>query len=367
MIKTTMQGIKGNQKENRVERLTDTSSTGRVRPWREYKMANELLAMVYDSINPKKAGRLRDCADWLGFRIDEEGRKKLVEANFCHVRLCPMCQWRRSIKSYKYTSRIVSSMIAHYREAEDINLRWLMVTLTVRNCTGPQLSNTLDQMQEGWKRLCKLKTMEPVIGWYRALEVVHDCNEYITEGMYTNPKRNAYYAKHGLKVGDRNPSYDMYHPHYHVLIAVTDTYARISYEKVRETWRDAWQSAARLSYVPQVDVRRSYRQGKESNADDVAAMVAEAAKYTCKPGDYLKPDDWDLTVDTVELLDKALDGRRFAAYGKACRDWHKKLNLDDVDSDNADLVGAEEDGIDKLEPTIIYAWATGYKQYIAER
>jgi plasmid rolling circle replication initiator protein Rep len=113
MIKTTMQGIKGNQKENRVEILTDTSSTGRVRPWREYKMANELLAMVYDSINPKKAGRLRDCADWLGFRIDEEGRKKLVEANFCHVRLCPMCQWRRSIKSYKYTSRIVSSMIAH--------------------------------------------------------------------------------------------------------------------------------------------------------------------------------------------------------------------------------------------------------------
>ena len=60
-------------------------------------------------------------------------------------------------------------------------------------------------------------------------------------------------------------------------------------------------------------------------------------------------------------------GRRFAAYGKACRDWHKKLNLDDVDSDSVDLVGAEEDGIDKLEPTIIYAWATGYKQYIAER
>lgn len=345
----------------------DTSSTGRVRPWREYKLGAELLAMAYDGINPKKAGRLRDCADWLGFRIDEEGRKKLVEANFCHVRLCPMCQWRRALKSYRYTRMIVSSMITHYRETEGINLRWLMVTLTVKNCTGAQLNSTLDQMQEGWKRLRDIKIMEPVIGWYRALEVVHDCNEFITEGMYTNPKRNAYYTKHGLKIGDRNPNFDMYHPHFHVLIAVSEKYARVSYEKIREKWRDAWQSAARLNYVPQVDVRRSYRRGQESNADDVSAMVAEAAKYTCKPGDYLKPDDWDLTVDTVELLDKALDGRKFAAYGKACRDWKKKLNLDDVDSDSADLVGADEDGDGKLEPTIIYAWATGYKQYIAER
>ena len=275
MIRTTMQGRMDSKVKNRIEILTDTSSTGRVRPWRDYKMANELLAMAYDTVNPRKAERLRDCADWLDFVICENGMKRLVGANFCRVRLCPMCQWRRALKSYKYTSRIVSSMITHYRESEGINLRWLMVTLTVKNCTGSQLSNTLDQMQEGWKRLCKLKAMEPVIGWYRALEVVHDCNEFITKGMYTNPKRNAYYTKHGLKIGDRNPNYDMYHPHYHVLIAVSEKYSRVSYDRIREVWRDAWQSAARLSYVPQVDIRRSHRQGKVSSADDVAAMVAE--------------------------------------------------------------------------------------------
>lgn len=359
MVKTTMQGING-------EILEDTSSTGRVRPWREYKLGTELLAMAYDSINPRKAVRLRDCAAWLGFaRVDGDGGgKRLVEANFCRVRLCPMCQWRRALKSYKYTRQIVSAMITHYREVEGVNLRWLMVTLTVKSCTGPQLDGTLDQLQDAWRRLRDVKAMEPVIGWYRALEVTHDCNEYITDVMYKS--RQAYYDKRGLKSGDCNPNYDTYHPHYHVLIAVSDTYARISYAQIRKTWQDAWQSAARLSYVPQVDVRRSYRRGQVSSADDVAAMVAEAAKYTCKSGDYLRPDDWDLTLDTVRLLDKALDGRRFSAYGKACRDWHRMLNLDDVDSDSADLVGADEDGMDKLEPSIIYAWVTGYKQYISE-
>ena len=60
MVKTTMQGIKGDQKKNKVEILMDTSSTGRVRPWREYKLGAELLAMAYDGIvhdNPLSGDR----------------------------------------------------------------------------------------------------------------------------------------------------------------------------------------------------------------------------------------------------------------------------------------------------------------------
>ena len=46
--------------------LQDTSPTGKVRPWSKYKMANELLSLAYDSIDPHKAERLRGCATWLG-------------------------------------------------------------------------------------------------------------------------------------------------------------------------------------------------------------------------------------------------------------------------------------------------------------
>lgn len=354
-----------NQKTLQVksEVLEDYSSSGRKRPWAKFKLANEYLAMAYDSIDKQKAEKLRGCATWLGFTKNAEGRKKLVEANFCRIRLCPMCQWRRALKSYTYTRRIITAMLSDYRE-RGINLRWLMITLTVKNCEGEELSSTLDRMQESWYRLVRTPEFNHVIGWYRALEVTHDCNPYITDSMYCD--RKSYYDNKGLKVGDANPNYNTYHPHYHVLIAVSDKYARISYKRLRERWGISWMGAARLDYLPQVDVRRSYKQGKESTPDEVGAMVAEAAKYTCKPKDYIIPDDWDLTIETVKLLDKALHNRRLVAYGKACKEWNKKLNLEDIDGENADLVGADGQDGTKLEPVIYYAWRTGYSQYIAE-
>ena len=42
-----------------LEVLNDIMADGRQRPWREHKMANELLSLAYDNINPDKAARLR--------------------------------------------------------------------------------------------------------------------------------------------------------------------------------------------------------------------------------------------------------------------------------------------------------------------
>ena len=196
--------------------LQDTSPTGKVRPWSKYKMANELLSLAYDSIDPHKAERLRGCATWLGFGAAEDGRRKLVQANFCRVRLCPMCQWRRALLNYKYTMRIVSAMLQE-AQAEGRQLRWMMVTLTIRSCTGDKLIPTLDQMQVAWDRLTRYgAVMAHVKGWYRGLEITHDCNPLITPEMYK--ARREYYDKHSLQAGDYNPQYDTYHPHYHLLI-----------------------------------------------------------------------------------------------------------------------------------------------------
>lgn len=345
--------------------LQDTSPTGKVRPWSKYKMANELLSLAYDSIDPHKAERLRGCATWLGFGAAEDGRRKLVQANFCRVRLCPMCQWRRALLNYKYTMRIVSAMLQE-AQAEGRQLRWMMVTLTIRSCTGDKLIPTLDQMQVAWDRLTRYgAVMAHVKGWYRGLEITHDCNPLITPEMYK--ARREYYDKHSLQAGDYNPQYDTYHPHYHLLIAVSDKYTRISYERHRQNWALAWAAAAKLDYWPQVDVQRCRgRHGEDTSPEAVSKMVAEAAKYTAKPKDYILPDDWDLTVDTVRLLDKALHNRRLVAYGKACKEWHKRLHLGDVESAEADLIGLDEGG-GKVAPDVIYVWSTGYKQYIADR
>ena len=54
--------------------LDDRSATGRVRPWREKKIANELLAIAYDSVNPDKAARLRGVA--LTYRLQYNQTEK---------------------------------------------------------------------------------------------------------------------------------------------------------------------------------------------------------------------------------------------------------------------------------------------------
>lgn len=356
---------KPGMQEANIDILEDIGRNGKARPWSKHKMANELLAIAYDDIDGHKAERLRGCASWLGFGPMQDGRRKLVSANFCRVRLCPMCQWRRALLNYKYTMRIVCAMLQEAEE-QGRQLRWMMVTLTVRSCTGDELSVTLDQMQAAWDRLARYgDVMAHVQGWYRGLEITHDCNQLITEEMYRG--RKEYYDERHLKAGDLNPNYDTYHPHYHLLIAVSDKYTRISYERNRHNWALAWAAAAKLDYWPQVDIQRCRgRHGETTSPEAVAKMVAEAAKYMCKAKDYILPDDWDLTVDTVRLLDKVLHNRRFVAYGKACKEWHKRLHLADVDSAEADLIGAE-DGGGKVEPEVIYAWSTGYRQYIADR
>ena len=74
------------------EVLDDRTSTGRLRPWREFKLANELLSAHYEEIDPSKAERLRNCATYLAYqKSGADGQKVLYHAFFCRVRLCPFC------------------------------------------------------------------------------------------------------------------------------------------------------------------------------------------------------------------------------------------------------------------------------------
>lgn len=340
--------------------LEDKSETGKSRPWGEKKMANELLSQAYVEIDVSKAARLRECASWLEFVRLEDGSRRLKQANFCRVRLCPMCQWRRAVKNSLQVRRVVNAMTA----APGPKVHWLLLTLTVRNCSGDELSGLIDQMQAAWDRLSHRKEMREVLGWYRGLEVTHDAAQIITSGMYR--VRTEYYKAHGLKAGDDNPNYDTYHPHYHVLLAVPDAVIRRKYDAIREQWAAAWQSCLRVDYLPQTDIRRCVGRRMPSGALDMGASVAEVAKYACKDADYIVPDDWDLTVDTVRILDRALDKRRLIAYGKECKAWHKRLNLQDVDSESADLVTEDgETGAGEVAAREVYYWYTGYRQYRA--
>ena len=84
-----------------------------------------------------------------------------------------------------------------------------------------------------------------------------------------------------------------------------------------------------------------------------------------KAADFIIPDDWDLTVCTVKILDKAMDKRRFAAFGGDLKKIHHALNLGDPE--DGDLVHIDDESkAEKEGNEIIFHWYTGYRQYYAE-
>ncbi len=307
--------------------LTDVGRCGRERPWAVYKVANDYLAVAYDSVDKRKAARLRECCNALVFDADGTGAKRLVSASSCRVRLCPLCTWRRSLKAYYNTMRVVDFINQHSPTTS-----YIFVTLTIRNCIGAALSETLDTLYAGLQRLCQRKDIRAVWrGSVRNLEVTHNVNR-------------------------DSKDYDTYHPHIHMLVAVNKSYYHdrryISRAKLAALWRDC----LRVDYMPQVDIRAC--KGTDARA------VAECSKYATKYSDYLIMDDWDLTIDTVRTLDQALANRRLIGYTGIMRDAKARLALDDVE--DGDLVNVG-DGVEIVDDVgkhrEVYWWYSGYRQY----
>ena len=316
--------------------LSDKGRNGRERPWRAYKMANEYLAMAYDSINQSKAERLRACGRTLTFARDQSGAQKLVCADSCRVRLCPLCAWRRSLKNYWTTTKIVRWLESHQEDKNVGRFAYLFVTLTVRNCSGADLSSQIDGLFAAVKRLYQRKEIK--VSWkgmVRNMEITHNVN---------------YESK----------DFDTFHPHFHCIVAVRPSYfshGYITHDRLVELWREC----LGVDYDPVVDIRRIRgRFGDQTTA----GALAECSKYAAKAADYILLDDWDLTCDTVKLLDSALDGRRLINYSGVFREVKALLKLDDCEDGDLVNVGSDDDvALGSDAELVTYMWYSGYRQY----
>lgn len=300
--------------------LHDVSSSGRERPWRTKKMANELLSAAYEAIDHRKAERLRECASVLVFNVDTDGVKHLHSMTSCRVRLCPLCQWRRSLRVYQDMLKVVDYLGKNGR------YKYILLTLTVANCSGDKLSETLDTMMHGINLLFQRSDVKKAVkGWYRGIEIT------------------------------RNHKDGTYHPHVHILLCVNQSYATSRYYISQLRWRTLWKDCCNLAYDPQCDVR--FLKG------DLRKGFAEVAKYAAKETDYIIPDDFDLTVDSVADLDGALHKRRLISYGGIIADARRALKLENEET--ADLIHVDEDSISaEVVRQVVYFWSSGFSDYI---
>ena len=301
------------------EILVDKNSRGKERDWRGRKILSLKLADIFKELQYKKTfvERVISCGDTLQFIQNQDGNLKLYQAYFCKNKLCPMCNWRRSMKYSYQTSRIVDEAIKQESKG-----RFLFLTLTVKNVEGQALNSTISQLTKSFDRLFKrAKVQRNLLGYLRSVEVTHNEND------------------------------KTYHPHIHVLMMVRPSYFQSKKDYItQKEWSDMWSQSLKVDYVPMIDIRTVKETGK-----GLRGAVLETAKYPTKP---IKLD-----VENKQVVDDLYNGlyrKRQLGYGGLFKTIKKQLALDDAE--NGDLVHTSDDKENISKGTEIVAIWNATKQ-----
>ena len=233
--------------------------------------------------------RCESCGDLTIFLADFEMKnKKLHKASFCGNRFCPMCSWRMSCKD----SLKISILMEHLRKEE--NKEFIFLTLTAPNVKEDKLEEEIKHYNKSFKKLMGRKEVKSIVkGYIRKLEVTYNSDM-------------------------SSKSYDTYHPHFHVVIAVNKTYFKKSELYInQQRWLELWQEATGNSSITQVDVRKS----KSNNLKE----VYELAKYSAKDTDYL------VSRPVFNVFYRALKGKQFIVFSGLFKDANTMYENGELD------------------------------------
>ena len=289
------------------------------------KNRSGLLSETYADLDMyRRAGRVSDCGSFLQFVLTAEGGK-LHQANFCRDRLCPMCNWRRSMKIFGQVSQVMDSIESEYE--------FLFLTLTVRNCAPELFPDTVDILFKGWRYLYNKcpDFKRAVLGTFRTFETT------------INPKTGEY------------------HPHLHTILAVRKSYFKKGYIS-QKRWTALWREACCLDYDPIVDIRKISPERSEADEEGVVSLagaVAEVAKYAVKDTDFLTGSRV-YRAEKVQTLLAGLTQRRLVGWTGCFAKARKLLNLDDTET--GDLIhtdGEQELREDVKKAIVSYGWKSG--------
>ena len=233
--------------------------------------------------------RCESCGDLTIFLADFEMKnKKLHKASFCGNRFCPMCSWRMSCKD----SLKISILMEHLRKEE--NKEFIFLTLTAPNVKEDKLEEEIKHYNKSFKKLMGRKEVKSIVkGYIRKLEVTYNSDM-------------------------SSKSYDTYHPHFHVVIAVNKTYFKKSDLYInQQRWLELWQEATGNSSITQVDVRKS----KSNNLKE----VYDLAKYSAKDTDYL------VSRPVFNVFYRALKGKQFIVFSGLFKDANTMYENGELD------------------------------------
>lgn len=285
-------------------------------------MAVRLGRFLVGTHEEKRGKKYLNCANYLGFRLKtkEDGTEvpKLAIANFCRDPFCPICIAGRSRARQRQVVKALPAMIA-----DRPDVKYLMVTLTVKNCPVTELRKTIQWMHKAFVKLMQHPSV-PQLGYIRAVEV-------------TKPDDYLGYA----------------HPHFHILLAVSPEY--FNYKKDLYIGQDKlsrlWGEVLGVDYNPIVHIKRVkvFRNG------NLPLALGEIVKYCTKSTDLLADRQWTL-IYMSEIL-----GLKRITTGGLFRQYLKIL-----EAEPEDLIG--KDDTDDLATVLIFVrWDFRYRDYVIDK
>ena len=264
----------------------------------------DLAKRYREAGDPKKAKRCEECGTFLEFceyqrKETSERNKSLKSANLCKARLCPMCAMNKERKLLNELKSILKQIEASRP------VKYIFLTLTVKNPPITKLKDTLKAMNKAFKLLTKSEEFSSsVLGYIRALEVLGGSTQ----------------------AGEA-------HPHFHCLLVVKPSYFKGNKYISQARWSELWQRSLKVDYTPVVDVRR-IRQ-KSAEWSDIDSALCETLKYLAKPQDIQR-----LSQADFEELDRQMRNAKQYTRGGLLKEI-APLKDDGFNPEEWELIGRE--------------------------
>lgn len=253
-----------------------------------------------------RAAKIAQCGTFLRLQEAEEGGGlQLVASNLCRLRLCPMCEWRRSLRRYLALAAAVDYLGS--------SCAWLHVVLTVPNAPGAELSAAITALYSRFTAFWRKQAPGVWLGYYRGLEVTY------------------------------SPNRDDFHPHLHLLVPV-----KPGYFSGRDYLKQA-ELQQRWGYICHI-----------SRVKDLGQGIAEVVKYACKPLHLGEGLDAERAAAVYDVLAQALHGRRMVQTGGAVKEALRVVGqLEKLDADEPTT-----DQTDTARPFYEFYWHFGAGKYV---
>lgn len=261
-----------------------------------HKLIAEKINIAQMLSQSNRTERIHCCASMLNFIkerniVTEEVRRRLVKANFCDYRFCPMCQWRKARK-------VCREVLGRLRTIDEQHngVALLFLTLTIKNEPLTELNSTVKHLSQAFQRLQQSKQYKDVVyGSIRAIEFLGDNTE----------------------AGEC-------HPHFHCLLVVNKSYFKSRDYINFEEWTNLWQRSLRVNYRPVINVQRVKPKGKMSA---IVAAALEVVKYSVTSSDLEK-----LSKEDFQELDKQTRNIRQYNYSGELKD--AEPTFDDIEDES---------------------------------